>query len=204
MNYVIDSGMVRGLVLTARCDTLYLHMSLCSSASVTSELQCAPCVQCVLTLALVLQAFYWGTSEWTAQQITEAWEVAKRLDLIGPTMVRCLKSPGVLWPTLLSYMSADVQRVCFPIMTELKRATSSLRVHHDAPAGAASVQPLRAHEGGERLRAPGEQIINADALEAMTPCRTCEPATATTRCGLDPACSCCHRSIVGIHDAACG
>ncbi|KAL3697290.1 hypothetical protein R1sor_011366 [Riccia sorocarpa] len=31
-------------------------------------------------------AFYWGTSEWTAQQITEAWDVAHRLDLIGPSM----------------------------------------------------------------------------------------------------------------------
>jgi aryl-alcohol dehydrogenase-like predicted oxidoreductase len=31
-------------------------------------------------------AFYWGTSEWTAQQITQAWEVAHRLDLIGPAM----------------------------------------------------------------------------------------------------------------------
>ncbi|KAJ7560107.1 hypothetical protein O6H91_04G114000 [Diphasiastrum complanatum] len=29
-------------------------------------------------------AFYWGTSEWSAQQITEAWEVARRLGLIGP------------------------------------------------------------------------------------------------------------------------
>ncbi|XP_059653537.1 probable voltage-gated potassium channel subunit beta [Cornus florida] len=29
-------------------------------------------------------AFYWGTSEWSAQQITEAWGVARRLDLIGP------------------------------------------------------------------------------------------------------------------------
>ncbi|PWA27982.1 hypothetical protein CTI12_AA627520 [Artemisia annua] len=29
-------------------------------------------------------AFYWGTSEWSAQQITEACEVAKRLDLVGP------------------------------------------------------------------------------------------------------------------------
>ncbi|XP_059631202.1 probable voltage-gated potassium channel subunit beta [Cornus florida] len=29
-------------------------------------------------------AFYWGTSEWSAQQITEAWGVAQRLDLIGP------------------------------------------------------------------------------------------------------------------------
>jgi aryl-alcohol dehydrogenase-like predicted oxidoreductase len=31
-------------------------------------------------------AFYWGTSEWSAQQITEAWEIAHRLDLIGPAM----------------------------------------------------------------------------------------------------------------------
>jgi len=31
-------------------------------------------------------AFYWGTSEWSAQQITEAWEVAHRLGLIGPAM----------------------------------------------------------------------------------------------------------------------
>lgn len=29
-------------------------------------------------------AFYWGTSEWSAQQITEAWGVAQRLDLLGP------------------------------------------------------------------------------------------------------------------------
>ncbi|PHT40266.1 putative voltage-gated potassium channel subunit beta [Capsicum baccatum] len=28
--------------------------------------------------------FYWGTSEWSAQQITEAWGVAQRLDLVGP------------------------------------------------------------------------------------------------------------------------
>ncbi|EFJ28469.1 hypothetical protein SELMODRAFT_89560 [Selaginella moellendorffii] len=34
-------------------------------------------------------AFYWGTSEWTAQQITEAWEVARRLGLIGP----CVEQP---------------------------------------------------------------------------------------------------------------
>ncbi|MFS8008071.1 putative NADP-dependent oxidoreductase domain-containing protein [Helianthus anomalus] len=29
-------------------------------------------------------AFYWGTSEWSAQQITEACEIAKRLGLVGP------------------------------------------------------------------------------------------------------------------------
>lgn len=31
-------------------------------------------------------AFYWGTSEWSAQQVTEAWAVAERLDLVGPAM----------------------------------------------------------------------------------------------------------------------
>ncbi|CAI5534912.1 unnamed protein product [Closterium sp. Naga37s-1] len=31
-------------------------------------------------------AFYWGTSEWSAAQITEACEVARRLNLIGPAM----------------------------------------------------------------------------------------------------------------------
>ena len=30
-------------------------------------------------------AFYWGTSEWNAAQITEAWEVANRLGLVGPS-----------------------------------------------------------------------------------------------------------------------
>eukprot|EP00252_Welwitschia_mirabilis_P015454 TRINITY_DN3399_c0_g1_i2.p1 TRINITY_DN3399_c0_g1~~TRINITY_DN3399_c0_g1_i2.p1 ORF type:complete len:334 (+),score=52.74 TRINITY_DN3399_c0_g1_i2:208-1209(+) len=34
-------------------------------------------------------AFYWGTSEWNSQQITEAWEIAKKLDLIGP----CCEQP---------------------------------------------------------------------------------------------------------------
>lgn len=41
-------------------------------------------------------AFYWGTSEWSAAQIEEAWKVADRLDLIGP---------GV-WDVLLFLVSA--------------------------------------------------------------------------------------------------
>lgn len=32
------------------------------------------------------KAFYWGTSEWNAEQIREAHEVARREHLIGPTM----------------------------------------------------------------------------------------------------------------------
>jgi voltage-dependent potassium channel beta subunit len=31
-------------------------------------------------------AFYWGTSEWSAQQIMEAWAVARREHLVPPTM----------------------------------------------------------------------------------------------------------------------
>lgn len=31
-------------------------------------------------------AFYWGTSEWSADQLREAWRVADRLGLIGPAM----------------------------------------------------------------------------------------------------------------------
>lgn len=32
------------------------------------------------------KAFYWGTSEWSAEQIREAHEVARREHLVGPTM----------------------------------------------------------------------------------------------------------------------
>ena len=38
-----------------------------------------------LNLSAGRQVLYWGTSNWTAQRVTEAWEVARRLDLIGPT-----------------------------------------------------------------------------------------------------------------------
>jgi voltage-dependent potassium channel beta subunit len=32
------------------------------------------------------RAFYWGTSEWSAEQIREAWHVARRQRLVPPTM----------------------------------------------------------------------------------------------------------------------
>lgn len=32
------------------------------------------------------QAFYWGTSEWTAEEIADAWRVADKLRLIGPAV----------------------------------------------------------------------------------------------------------------------
>ena len=32
------------------------------------------------------KAFYWGTSEWNADEIADAWRVADKLNLIGPLM----------------------------------------------------------------------------------------------------------------------
>jgi len=32
------------------------------------------------------KAFYWGTSEWNPEEIQEAWQVASKLNLIGPLM----------------------------------------------------------------------------------------------------------------------
>ena len=32
------------------------------------------------------KAFYWGTSEWNADEISEAWRVAEQYNLIGPLM----------------------------------------------------------------------------------------------------------------------
>mgnify|MGYP001462571110 FL=1 len=34
-------------------------------------------------------AFYWATSEWSAQQIEEAFHVATRLNLIAPIAEQC-------------------------------------------------------------------------------------------------------------------
>jgi len=34
-------------------------------------------------------AFYWGTSEWSSEQIRQAWEIAEKLNLIGP----CAEQP---------------------------------------------------------------------------------------------------------------
>jgi len=31
-------------------------------------------------------AFYWGTSEWSAEQLTEAWLISEKLGLMGPVM----------------------------------------------------------------------------------------------------------------------
>ena len=46
-------------------------------------------------------AFYWGTSEWSAAQITEAHAVAQRLGLIGPVV--CIYSHSVYFDIFLDW-----------------------------------------------------------------------------------------------------
>lgn len=53
-------------------------------------------------------AFYWGTSEWSAQQITEAWGVAQRLDLVGPIVEQpeynlLSRHKVIFWTLLLGF-----------------------------------------------------------------------------------------------------
>jgi len=48
-----------------------------------------PIEETVWTMNILIQqgkVLYWGTSEWSAEEIIEAHEVASRLNLIGPTM----------------------------------------------------------------------------------------------------------------------
>ena len=48
-----------------------------------------PIEETVITMDNIIRsglAFYWGTSEWSAEQITQAYEIAEKLNCIKPTM----------------------------------------------------------------------------------------------------------------------
>ncbi|CAL5222112.1 g4425 [Coccomyxa viridis] len=60
----------------------YVDLVFCHRPDVTTPIE-----ETVRAMNYVINqgwAFYWGTSEWSAQQLTEAWGVARRLNLIGP------------------------------------------------------------------------------------------------------------------------
>ncbi|GJM87353.1 hypothetical protein PR202_ga03299 [Eleusine coracana subsp. coracana] len=65
-----------------RLDTDYVDVVYCHRPDASTPIE-----ETVRAMNWVIDqgwAFYWGTSEWSAQQITEAWAVANRLDLVGP------------------------------------------------------------------------------------------------------------------------
>ncbi len=67
-----------------RLQTDYVDLIFCHRPDVTTPIE-----ETVWAMNQVLKegkAFYWGTSEWSAQQIMEAYSVARREHLIPPTM----------------------------------------------------------------------------------------------------------------------
>lgn len=62
----------------------YLDLYYCHRPDIDTPV--AETVRAMHDLVSQGKVMYWGTSEWNAQQITEAWQVAKSEHLIGPTM----------------------------------------------------------------------------------------------------------------------
>ena len=85
-----QKGLMRKHVVEA-CDAAlkrlqvdYIDLFFCHRPDVYTPIE-----ETVWTMHNLIQQgkiFYWGTSEWSAQQITEAHYVAERYKLIGPTM----------------------------------------------------------------------------------------------------------------------
>lgn len=62
----------------------YLDMFFCHRPD--HETPIAETVRAMNTLIEQGKVLYWGTSEWSAEEITAAWGIAERYNLIGPTM----------------------------------------------------------------------------------------------------------------------
>ena len=62
----------------------YLDLYFCHRPDVDTPIE--ETVRAMNDLITQGKILYWGTSEWNAQQLTEAWGVAKALNLVGPTM----------------------------------------------------------------------------------------------------------------------
>ena len=62
----------------------YLDLYFCHRADKNTPIE--ETVRAMNTLIEQGKILYWGTSEWSAQEIAEAYAVADRLNLIGPTM----------------------------------------------------------------------------------------------------------------------
>ncbi|EPS64143.1 hypothetical protein M569_10638 [Genlisea aurea] len=85
-----DKGLSRKHILEGtknclkRLDMDYVDVLLCHRPDATTPIE-----ETVRAMNYVIDkgwAYYWGTSEWSPQQITEAWGVAQRLDLVGPVV----------------------------------------------------------------------------------------------------------------------
>ncbi len=67
-----------------RLQVEYLDLYFCHRPDIDTPIE--ETVRAMHDLVSQGKVLYWGTSEWTAQQITEAWMVAKDLKITPPTM----------------------------------------------------------------------------------------------------------------------
>ena len=67
-----------------RLQVEYLDLYFCHRPDIDTPIE--ETVRAMHDLVAQGKVLYWGTSEWTAQQITEAWGVARALNLTPPTM----------------------------------------------------------------------------------------------------------------------
>ena len=67
-----------------RLQVEYLDLFFCHRPDIDTPIE--ETVRAMHDLVAQGKVLYWGTSEWTAQQITEAWGVARSMNLTPPTM----------------------------------------------------------------------------------------------------------------------
>jgi voltage-dependent potassium channel beta subunit len=67
-----------------RLQVEYLDLYFCHRPDIDTPIE--ETVRAMHDLVAQGKVLYWGTSEWTAQQITEAWGVARAMNLTPPTM----------------------------------------------------------------------------------------------------------------------
>jgi len=67
-----------------RLQVEYLDLYFCHRPDIDTPIE--ETVRAMHDLVAQGKVLYWGTSEWTAQQITEAWGVARSMNLTPPTM----------------------------------------------------------------------------------------------------------------------
>lgn len=73
------------------------------------------------------QAFYWGTSEWSAEEIADAWRIADKLRLIGPAVC-----PWYHWLCLGILKVNRLQRLNNPNTTFLSARKSRRTISHSS------------------------------------------------------------------------
>jgi hypothetical protein len=108
--------------------------------------------------------FYWGTSEWSHDQIAEAWSIADRLGLVGPCVEQVRKQ---LVPRLNMRWGCCV---CLPDRQVTERHAPHFTI-------AARVQPFPSQTRGGELPQHKHNVASGTGACSGTPCLRRKPAS---------------------------